>query len=354
MLTVEARHRQGNFALDASFTAEGGVTAIFGRSGSGKSTILRIVGGLLRPDHGRVRLDDTQLLDTGARVSVPVHRRRFGHVFQEPRLFPHLSVRQNLNYGHWFAGLSGDKSEFDRVVELLGLESLVDRRPGRLSGGEKQRVAIGRALLSSPRMLLMDEPLSALDDQRKAEILPFLERLRDDLEIPILYVSHSVPEVGRLADRVVMLREGRVDAIGTPSEILGIASIETGREAGSVIAGRVLRRDAETGLFGIATRAGEVLLASEGLAIGKMVRLRIPAREVLLATQRPEGISALNVLEGHIAGIAPIRPGTMDIRVLCGGDIVHAQITEASVKRLSLGEGSNVFAVIKTMALDQA
>ncbi len=173
MLTVEARHRQGNFVLDASFTAEGGVTAIFGRSGSGKSTILRIVGGLLRPDHGRVALDDATMLDTNQRVSVPVHRRRFGHVFQEPRLFPHLSVRQNLNYGRWFAGLSGDRSEFDRVVDLLGLGHLVDRRPGRLSGGEKQRVAIGRALLSKPRMLLMDEPLSALDDQRKAEILPF-------------------------------------------------------------------------------------------------------------------------------------------------------------------------------------
>jgi molybdate transport system ATP-binding protein len=352
-LTVSAHHRQGQFTLDATFSAERGVTAIFGRSGSGKSTLLRIIGGLLRPEAGRVELDGAVLFDSTLSRDVPMHRRRFGHVFQEPRLFPHLSVRQNLAYSRWFARSGEPRANFDQIVSLLGLSALVDRRPAHLSGGEKQRVAIGRALLSSPRMLLMDEPLSALDEPRKAEILPYLERLRDEMDLPILYVSHSVPEVGRLADRVVMLRDGRIEAIGTPSDILGTASFETGREAGSIIAGRVARIDEETGLAVIATGPGKILVADSTLAIGHAVRLRIPAREVLLATVRPEGISALNILDGVIAGIEELRPGTMDVRVLCGGDVVHAHITQASMTRLALAEGRSVYAVIKTVALDQ-
>lgn len=203
-LTVNIRHRLGAFALDAAFTAEGGVTALFGRSGSGKTSLIRSIAGLIHPDHGHVALDGRVLTDTDQNIFVPRHRRRFGYVFQEARLFPHLSVRHNLGYGRWFAPKTTDRDDFDSVVDLLGLGPLLERRPGKLSGGEKQRVAIGRALLSNPRLLLMDEPLAALDEERKAEILPYLERLRDETKIPIVYVSHAIAEVARLASRVVL------------------------------------------------------------------------------------------------------------------------------------------------------
>jgi molybdate transport system ATP-binding protein len=219
-LNVEARTRLGVFLLDAGFATEGGVTAIFGRSGSGKTTLINIIAGLVRPEHGRVVLDKEVLLDTARGIDMPAYRRRIGYVFQEGRLFPHLNVRQNLLYGRWFAADAIGQESFDAVVEMLALGALLKRGTAKLSGGEKQRVAIGRALLASPRLLLMDEPLSSLDHQRKLEVVPYLERLRDQADVPIIYVSHSVPEVARLATTVVLIEDGQIVASGPTSQMM--------------------------------------------------------------------------------------------------------------------------------------
>ncbi len=212
MIEVSAFQRFGGFTLDAEFAAEGRFIALFGHSGSGKTTLLNVVAGLLRPERGRVVIDGVTLFDADRRIFLPPYRRQLGAVFQEGRLFPHLSVRQNLLYGAWFARLTGKDAKLARVAELLGIEPLLGRYPNRLSGGEKQRVAIGRAILASPKLLLMDEPLASLDDPRKQEIMPYLERLRDEARIPIIYVSHSVAEVARLSDTLVILAGGKVRA----------------------------------------------------------------------------------------------------------------------------------------------
>jgi molybdate transport system ATP-binding protein len=354
-LLVETQHGLGDFRLDAAFASDGGVTALFGRSGSGKSSMVRIIAGLTRPDRGRVEFDGQVLVDTSAGVFVPAHKRRFGCVFQDARLFPHLSVRQNLVYGRWFAPKADRTDGFERVIALLGIEPLLERAPAKLSGGEKQRVAIGRALLSSPRLLLMDEPLAALDEARKTEIIPYLERLRDEMAIPIIYVSHSVSEVARLADRVVLLRDGRVEAIGTPSEVLRgspQSSPAERREAGSVLTGVVAGIDPAHRLATIRLSGRDIMVPNADVTAGRAVRLHIPARDVMIATHRPEGLSALNILEGRVAEISVGLDGTANIGIDCGGDLVLARITLLSVERLSLAIGKPVFAVIKTVALE--
>jgi molybdate transport system ATP-binding protein len=220
MLVVEIEKKLGDFALNALFTSESGATVLFGPSGAGKTSIINMIAGLLKPDRGRIALDDEVLFDNAAQINVPAWRRRIGTVFQEGRLFPHLSVRRNLTYGRWMNGLADDPAAFAHAVELLDIGPLLDRRPGKLSGGERQRVAFGRALLMKPRLLLLDEPLASLDAGRKEEILPYLERLRDDAKVPMIYVSHDPAEVKRIATRVVRLDGGRVIATGGV-ELLG-------------------------------------------------------------------------------------------------------------------------------------
>lgn len=354
-LVVEAQQKLGGFRLDAGFSSEGGVTALFGRSGSGKTSLVRVIAGLSKPDHGRLIIDGEVLLDTKERIFVPKHRRRFGYVFQEGRLFPHLTVRQNLAYGRWFASKAERRENFDHIVELLGIGALIDRRPGKLSGGEKQRVAIGRALLSAPRLLLMDEPLAALDDERKAEILPYLERLRDETSTPIVYVSHSVAEVARLADKVVVMRDGRVEMVGTPSEILGGSPLlpSDRREAGAVLSGTVQSVDVMHGLATIKLSASHIIVPNAHVETGRTVRVHIPERDVMVATQKPEGLSALNILDGRVASIEPVGEGMVRIRISCGEDVVLARITALSVERLDLKPEKLVFAVIKTVALER-
>jgi molybdate transport system ATP-binding protein len=214
MLSVDVEKQLGEFALHARFEAPGGATALFGPSGAGKTSIINMIAGLTRPDRGRIRLGEETLFDTGARIDVPAWRRHVGVVFQEGRLFPHLSVKHNVDYGRWMSGHAADAAIFAHVVELLDIGPLLARRPGKLSGGERQRVAIGRALLMRPRLLLLDEPLASLDAARKSEILPYLERLRDEARVPMVYVSHDAREVQRVATRVVTMEVGRVTAAG--------------------------------------------------------------------------------------------------------------------------------------------
>ncbi|WP_112816007.1 molybdenum ABC transporter ATP-binding protein [Ensifer sp.] len=355
-LVVEARHRLGDFTVDAAFTSDGGVTALFGRSGSGKTSLINIIAGLLKPESGRVVLDGDIIADSERRIFTSVHRRRFGYVFQEARLFPHLSVASNLAYGRWFAGKSGKAADTGRVVEMLGIGHLLERNPSALSGGERQRVAIGRALLAAPRLLLMDEPLAALDEARKAEILPYLERLRDDAGIPIVYVSHSVSEVARLAQRVVVLEDGRVKASGAAADVLSApaATVATGRrEAGVLLEGVVEMHDSTHDLTTV--RVGDCLLRVPKIDVadGHGLRLHIAARDVMLATVRPEGISALNVLAGRIIDLTDGENGSLDIRVDCGGATIASRITTFSRDALQLAPGKPVHVIIKSVAIDR-
>jgi molybdate transport system ATP-binding protein len=222
MLRVDITKKLGEFSLEASFTSEGRVTGLFGASGAGKTSLINMIAGLLKPDRGIIAIDGETLDDTEKRIHIPAHRRRIGYVFQDARLFPHLDVAQNLDYGRRMNRLAEDPAQFKRVTELLDIGGLLDRRPGKLSGGERQRVALGRALLSKPRLLLMDEPLGSLDEGRKVEILPYLVRLRDEANVPMVYVSHDAAELRQLATQIVMLRGGRVTALGGVKVLPGV------------------------------------------------------------------------------------------------------------------------------------
>jgi molybdate transport system ATP-binding protein len=214
MLRVDVTKQLGSFSIEAAFTSEGRVTGLFGASGAGKTSLINMIAGLLPPDRGTIAIDGEILDDVAARIHVPAYRRRIGYVFQDARLFPHLDVRQNLDYGRRMNHLADDPAQRARVIDLLDIGRLLDRRPGQLSGGERQRVALGRALLAQPRLLLLDEPLGSLDEERKEEILPYLIRLRDEAGIPMVYVSHDADEMRQLASQIVMLRRGRVTAFG--------------------------------------------------------------------------------------------------------------------------------------------
>lgn len=353
-IKVAVQHRFDGFHLDVAFEAPAGVTVLFGRSGSGKTTIINAVAGLLRPDRGRISIGDVTLFDSEARLNVPAHRRRIGYVFQDARLFPHLTVRQNLLYGRWFAGRSGGVS-FDRIVDLLGIGPLLARHPGALSGGEKQRVAIGRAILCNPHLLALDEPLAALDDARKAEILPYLERMRDDLNLPMLYVSHALAEVARLASTIVLVDAGRVTAVGPAADILSdpASALTLGlREAGGILTARIAAHESD-GLSRLETRAGPIWLPKVDAPAGSVLRVRILAQDVMLALSRPEAISALNILPAIIRDIRQgSGPGTM-VRLDLGGEMVLARVTRRSSDVLSLAPGMPVFAILKAVSVAQ-
>jgi len=355
-LEVDVYRRLGTFTLEASFSAGGGLTALFGPSGSGKTSLINTISGLLRPDRGRVMVDGRVLVDTEQGVFVPKHHRRVGYIFQEPRLFPHFTVRQNLLYGQWFTPATARRERLAHIVELLGIGDLLDRGPAKLSGGEKQRVAIGRALLASPHLLLMDEPLAALDDTRKLEILPYIERLRDEGRVPIVYVSHSVPEVTRLATTMVLLAEGRVAATGTVSEIMGrldLVPITSRYEAGAVLEMQVASHDSVYELTTLRSNAGELRIPRIDAAIGDSLRVRVRSRDVVLALKPPEAVSALNLLSGRIAEIGPLNGPSADVRVDLNGEVLLARVTRFTLDHLGLVPGRPVFAIIKTVAIDR-
>ena len=350
-LDVDVRHTIDSFRLEARFTAQPGLTALFGRSGAGKSSLVNIVAGLIRPQHGKVIVDGQTLVDTERGVFVPRHSRRVGYVFQDSRLFPHLTVRQNLLYGRWFArGTGGASGDFGSVVALLGISALLDRRPDSLSGGEKQRVAIGRALLARPRLVLMDEPLASLDEARRTEIMPYIERLRDEAGVPILYVSHSVAEVARLATTVVILADGKVAAVGPVADTLPLADAA---DRGSVLDAVIARHDETYKLSILTSRAGELQVPLLPAPAGATVRAYIRARDVMLSLNHPTDISALNVLPGTIAAIAT-RGAQADVRLDCNGASVLSRVTAKSVERLQLEVGRPVYAVVKSVTFERS
>ncbi len=356
MLEVAVSHRLGSFALDANFASEGGLTALFGPSGSGKTSLINAIAGLIRPDRARIVVDGAVLTDTDSGIFVPRHRRRIAYVFQEGRLFPHLTVRQNLLYGRWFSRVRQSHGELGQIVEMLGIGRVLRRRPGLLSGGEKQRVAIGRALLANPRLLLMDEPLASLDQDRKSEILPYIERLRDETRIPIIYVSHSVAEVARLASTLVVLSEGRIAAVGPAAEVLtrlDFSPLSGGPEAGAILETWIIGHDAAFGLTRLRAAGGELRVPQLDLAVGSRVRVQVRARDVMIAVREPTGLSALNILPVVIAEIGPPDGPIAELRLDCGGDALIARLTRQSIAALNLAPGKRVFAVIKSVAFDR-
>jgi molybdate transport system ATP-binding protein len=356
MIEVDVTHRLGAFTLDAQFAAEGRFIALFGHSGSGKTTLINVIAGLIRPERGRVSVDGTVLTDTARQIFLPPHRRKLGTVFQEGRLFPHLSVRQNLLYGAWFARAAERHESLSRVASLLGIEPLLSRYPNRLSGGEKQRVAIGRALLASPALLLMDEPLASLDEPRKQEIIPYLEKLRDEARIPIIYVSHSVAEVSRLADTLVILDNGKVRAAGAAIELMQrldlILPAGTGEE-GALIEAVVESHDDAYDLTSLVSQAGTWRVPRIAIAPGKAVRMQIRARDVMIARQRPDDVSALNVMPAIVREIGPMAGPGVEIKLDCNGEALVARLTRYSAERLALRVGAPVFAIVKSVSFDR-
>ncbi|MFO1304625.1 MAG: molybdenum ABC transporter ATP-binding protein [Burkholderiales bacterium] len=356
MIEVDVEERLGAFHLDVRFEADAPIVGLFGRSGAGKTSVVNAIAGIGRPHRGRIRINGDVLFDTSQGIDVPPERRRVGYVFQDALLFPHLDVLANLTYGERLRAPSERVIARERVVELLGLGGLLARKPRTLSGGEKQRVAIGRALLAQPRILLMDEPLAALDVERKAEILDYVERLRDELSIPIIYVSHSVAEITRLADTVVVLSEGRCLAAGNVEDVMGRADLRpaTGRyEAGALVDTQVLRHDDASGLTTLGFDGGELLVPKVDAATGERVRARIRARDVSLAIARPQGISILNILPGRVVSVDDGGGAIVDVQVAVGSATIAARISRRSRDDLGIRAGRDVFALVKAISFDQ-
>ena len=346
MIGVGIKKQLGDFQLDVAFEAPKGVTAIFGRSGSGKTSVVNAVAGLLRPDAGRIAIGDVVLFDSGAGTQLPPRQRRIGYVFQDARLFPHMTVLRNLRYG--------GNHEAARVIDVLGLAHLLDRMPSRLSGGERQRVALGRALMCDPQLLLMDEPLAALDAPRKAEILPFIERLRDEVETPMLYVSHDVSEVARLATTLVVIDDGRVTASGPVGTVLSqpeTVPLVGVRAAGAVITTKVAGRLLDDGLTELAFSGGRIVLPGILGVLGQSLRIRIPAQDVILAREAPTGLSALNILPVTITRVEEGRGPGVAVGLKAGDDHLLARVTRRSASRLGLKVGQQIYAIIKATAV---
>lgn len=352
-LTVKLNHQMAGFTLCVDFDAPPGITVLFGRSGVGKTTVINAVAGLLNPDSGRISLNDTILFDSNAGINLAAHKRRLGYVFQDGRLFPHLSVQDNLTFGQRFNAPQPDGPTLGKVCDLLGITALKDRRIETLSGGEKQRIAIGRALLSHPQMLLMDEPLASLDDARKAEILPYLERLRDHTNIPILYVSHSMSEVARLATTLVVLEDGQIARSGPVEQVLSDPDMvrQLGvREAGSVLPATVLQHH-DDGLSELKFSGGRLFLPRMGMAVGAQTRVRILAQDIILSLTAPTDLSALNILPVKVIAMRDgTGPGVI-VQLQCGDERLLARVTRRSADRMKLTPGDGIYAIIKSVSI---
>jgi molybdate transport system ATP-binding protein len=362
MLKVKVVKRRDGFALDANFEAPTpGVVALFGRSGCGKTTTTNIISGLLEADEARIELDGQVLEDTSAGIRVQPERRRIGYVFQDGRLFPHMSVLGNLRYGmtragHGVRGVSstaGQTIELGPIVSLLGLERLLHRRPNQLSGGERQRVSLGRALLSQPRLLLLDEPLAALDAARREEVLPYLERLRDNLSIPMVYVSHQFDEVLRLATHVVLMDAGRVLAQGALNEISlvpALRDIVGADSVGAVLDGVVTGADASCGMADLRVGTGVLNVNVRGAGVGDRVRVQLLARDIILAVEAPRGLSVRNELRGVVVELVEDEADGVLVTVDVGGANVLSRVTRGAVGALGLRVGVTVWVLVKAVS----
>lgn len=353
---IELRYRlaRGTFSLDVEAQLDTrGITGIFGRSGAGKTSLLRCIAGLEHPDEGRLVVAGDVWQDSGARIDRPVHARDVAYVFQEPRLFPHLDVRGNLEYARRRA--MRETARFDDVVDMLGLAPLLLRTVSGLSGGEAQRVAIGRALLRSPRLVLMDEPLAALDEDRKNELLPYLDTLHNALDIPALYVSHNIDEICRLCDQLLVMDGGRAVAHGALSTVLMQTDLPVlgGDEAGSVVEAEVTGYDAEYDLTSVRLSAGELRVPGR-YDEGSRLRLRLRANDVSLARERPVATSILNTLPATIETIDDEHGATALVHLDAHGDKLLSRVTRRSITDLGLGEGEGVFVQVKSVSVRRA
>jgi molybdate transport system ATP-binding protein len=354
MIALRFDVARAGFAMQVALELPGrGVTALFGHSGSGKTTILRAVAGLERHANGYLEVNGDVWQDDARGIYVPTHRRALGYVFQEASLFTHLSVQGNLDFVRK-RSKSQEPALFDHVLALLGIEHLLVRRTMDLSGGERQRVAIARALLTQPKILLMDEPLAALDGKRKEEVLPYLERIHAELDIPMLYVSHAVEEVARLADHVVLLDDGKVLASGPAADTLARIDLSLGLEidAGVLVEGAVEAVDSAYGLLQLDAAGGTLYVAHGAVPLGTRLRLRILARDVSVALARPQDSSVLNQLQATVAAAWPAStPAHVMVRLDVGGTAVLARITRRSYDHLRLDIGKPVWAQVKAVAL---
>jgi molybdate transport system ATP-binding protein len=361
-LTVQLQISYPGFALALDLTLPGsGATALFGPSGSGKTTCLRALAGLasVLSNHGtprssnRININGEVWQDDAQGIFVPTHRRTLGYVFQEASLFSHLDVEHNLKFGQRRVPLAQHKVSLDQAVDLLGIGHLLKRAPDTLSGGERQRVAIARALVTSPSLLLMDEPLAALDARRKAEVLPYLEKLHTELDIPVVYVSHALDEVARLADHLVLLDAGKVIASGPTAELMTRLdlSMAHGDTAGAVIAATIVSHDTDYHLSLASFPGGEITIPQQKTTPGQAVRIRVQARDVSLTLQRQSGTSIQNILPVTITALAPDSPGQVMVRLDAGGAALLARVTARSAQALGLEVGQHLFAQVKGVAI---
>jgi molybdate transport system ATP-binding protein len=355
MLDIDVSKQRGAFKLQATFTSTTpGVTALFGRSGCGKTTTIDMIAGLLRPDRGHIRIDGTVLFDAAQGIDVPAEDRGIGYVFQDARLFPHLSVRDNLRYGQRRARGRRQHLKFEDVVDLLGLAPLLGRRPAGLSGGERQRVAIGRALLTQPRLLLLDEPLAAIDAARRGELLPYLENLRDEFSLPMVFVSHQFEEVLRLAGDMVVLESGAVLGQGdviTMSQSAALRAIVGADSLGAVVEGITDAVDTASDLVRIRVGSGELLVEPTDLRRGQPVRVQLLARDLILALAPPVGLSVRNSLAGTITRLVPDGERAWLVFTDIGGPTLMVRVTEDARRTLALEVGQAVWVLVKAVSL---
>ncbi|MEJ1356291.1 MAG: molybdenum ABC transporter ATP-binding protein [Candidatus Sedimenticola sp. (ex Thyasira tokunagai)] len=344
----------GDFDLSAEATIPGtGVTALFGRSGSGKTSLLRCIAGLENTSDGHLEVNGEKWQESTQELFIPPEKRGIGYVFQEGALFPHLQVKANLLYGYKRTNSGERTEEFQRVVDLLGLAGLLERLPAQLSGGEKQRVAIGRALLNNPRLLLMDEPLAALDRDHKKEILPYLESLHRESRIPIIYVTHDLDELVRIADHLVLMERGKIIAQGALDEVLARMDLPIARDAdaGAVINTTLISHDEEYHLSRLGFVGGEITVSWIDLPVGSEIRIRIHAKDVSLTLAPPGPTSILNILPGTVEAMEVHGRGRMLLRLDIGGATLLARITRKSQHHLGLEVGTKVYAQVKSVAL---
>ena len=353
-LLFKGKVTRKDFELDFDLALPGsGITAFFGESGAGKSTLLRTVAGLVQPSDGKISIGDEIWQDDENKIFVPTHKRSVGFVFQDAALFPHLSVKNNLQYGMKRIPAEKRIISLEKAVDLLGISHLLDRMPDTLSGGEQQRASIARALATSPDIMLMDEPMAALDMKRKSEIIPYLMRLNTELEIPILYVSHALEEVSVLADHLVLLEKGRIVASGKVNDMLTRLDLPLAYYdvAAAIVNGQVVGEDSEFKLCTIRFSGGEILLPSANLRTGQQVRLRVQARDVSLTTEKPVNTSILNAFEATVVNLSPDSDGQVLIELNVKGTHLLSRITSKSVNTLKLDTGKSVFAQVKGIAV---